>query len=268
MDIFLNFPNLSGYQAKSLPIFDLEICEEENHLAVAILLVKAGETLPDAGTEALIEDGAGSVHFKGFLSGAPKKIEGDFAQIELLAKPKNFKESLENLQKESRCHPFWDPLWVRPDKRDDFEEIQEVRTACLYCDRKTGRLSWSDWFKEEGELTKHIDFFEESVVMKVKKVPLQACTVKVHVNWIQQERGIANLGPSLRKAFPHSYVSTYTKKSLEKKWPSPGKRLGKSGVWVIKSKLKPFYPAFPFLPRFSKPLFLGEKTEGQQSYRL
>ncbi|MBX9621072.1 MAG: hypothetical protein K2X28_03435 [Alphaproteobacteria bacterium] len=267
MNIILNFHHISK-QYNKIAIFDLEICEEENHFPTATLLIKAGEPLPTSETEGVIQDSLGNIHFKGLLMGAPSKIEGDFARIKLISKLCNFMESLENLQRESRTAPYWDPLWINPDKQNDFQEIQEVRTASLYCDRKTGCLSWSDWFEGSETLDLEDNIFEDSLLVKVKRQPLEACTVKVHVNWIQQERGVSNLASSLRKAFPHSRISTYTKNSLIQKWPEPGRRLGKSGVWVIKSDLKPYYPKLPFLPRFSRAITIGEDEETRISYRL
>lgn len=267
MNIILNFHHISK-QYNKIAIFDLEICEEENHFPTATLLVKAGDPLPSAETEGILQDSIGNIHFKGLLMSAPSKVEGDFAHIKLISKPCNFMESLENLQRESRRAPYWDSLWIHPDKQNDFQEIQEIRTASLYCDRKTGRLSWSDWFEGTETIDLEGNIFEDSLLLKIKRQPLEACTVKVHVNWIQQERGVANLGPSLRKAFPHSRVSTYTKDSLIQKWPEPGRRLGKSGVWIIKSDLKPYYPNLPFLPRFSRAVTLGEDGETRTPYRL
>jgi len=268
MNIFLHFPHLASYDARNLDIFDLEIHEEENYFAQAILFLRAEEVLPPAGTEGVIQDDLGKLHFKGLLMGAPSKIKDGLAEIKLIAKPHYLKKALEALQRESRKAPFWDPLWVNPDKHEDFQDIQEVRTASLYCDRKDSRLTWSDWFEGGMTLDLQDNFFEEGFEIKIIKQPLQACTIKVHVNWIQREQGVANLGPALRKAFSHSRVSTYTKKSLEKKWPEPGRRLGKSGVWVIRSQLKPFYPSAPFMPRFSHPLTIGDEKEAQKSYRL
>jgi hypothetical protein len=267
MNIFLNFYHISE-QNNKIEIFDLEICEEENHFPVATLLVKARAPLPPAETEGIIQDSLGNIHFKGLLMGVPSKIEGDFAHIKLISKARNFMESLENLQRESRRAPYWDPLWIHPDKQGDFQEIQEVCPASLYCDRKTGRLSWSDRFEGSTTLDLEDNILEDSLLVKVKRQPLEACSVKVHVNWIQQERGVANLGPLLRKAFPHSRISTYTKNSLIRKWPEPGKRLGKSGIWIIKSDLKPYSPNLPFLPRFSRIITLGEAEESRTSYRL
>lgn len=267
MNIFLNFYRISE-QNNKIEIFNLEICEEENHFPVAILLVKAGELLPPLEAEGIIQDSLGNIHFKGLLMGAPSKVEGDFAHIKLISKPLHFMKSLENLQRKSRRAPYWDPLWINPDKHNDFQEIQEVRTASLYCDRKTCHLSWSDWFEGSETLDLEDNIFEDSLFLKVKRQPLEACSVKVHVNWIQQERGVANLAPSLRKAFPHSRVSTYTKNSLIQKWPESRKRIGKSGVWIIKSDLKPYYPKLPFLPRFSRTITFGEDEESRTSYRL
>jgi len=169
-------------------------------------------------------------------------MEGPTAEIELISKPADFLEKIALLQKKSRIAPYWDDLWIRPENHNNLEEVQDVRTASLYCDRITEELSSSDWFEGKQSFSVSPPFFSESLTTKIVRAPLKSCTVNVHAHWIQSENGISNLGPSIRRAFPHFKMSTYTKNAVLKKWPETGKRLGRSGYWILKSELKTVIP--------------------------
>ncbi len=270
MNIYLHWPTFYIYKKESLSIFNLEITQEENYFAIAHLIIDGYSSLPPTGTEGLIQGDNEEIFFKGELVGAPLKIEGCLREVELIAKPFDFSEQMESLQKKSRTRPYWDELWVRPEHHDSFAQIQGTLTASLYCDRKKGHLFWSDWFKGRQILSINQNFFQDSLQMKLIRKPLKACTVNVHAHWIQSENGVENLSPSLRRAFPLSKVSTYTKNSLFKNWPLSGKRLGRSGIWILKSKLNSTSPSSLLYPHYSPSLCLLGEGEGDQpqSYRL
>ncbi|OJW50573.1 MAG: hypothetical protein BGO67_05725 [Alphaproteobacteria bacterium 41-28] len=268
MNIYLTWLPVFLAEKDNLSIFDLEISQEENCFSKARLVIDALSFLPQPGTEGVIREQDGEILFQGSLVGSPIKMEGDFAEIELIARPNDFLEKSAALQKESRTPPYWDELWVSPEHQDDFQQVQDVRAASLYCDRRTGELSHSNWFEGEQVLSLHQDFFLDSLRVKGVGAPLKACTVKVHAHWVQSESGVSNLSSSIRRAFPHFKVSTYTQNSLLKKWPQRGKRIGKSGVWVIKSELKPTFPTSPLYQRFSPSLPLAEKGDQPKPYCL
>jgi hypothetical protein len=253
---------------ENIPIFDLEISQEEGCFSKAKFLIEAGYLLPPTGTEAMLQEENQVIIFKGALCGVPLKLEKHFCVIELIAKPIDFPQKMSRLQRESRVFPYWDALWVKNEKHNDEQEIQDVRTASLYCDRRTGNLSWSDWFEGREVLEINHNFFQESLRMKKIRNPLHGCTVKVHAHWVQMEKGTTNLGPAIGKAFPSHKLSTYTEKALTEKWPETGKRLGRSGLWVIKSELKPVTPTSPLYPPYSPPLSLSEDGDQPINYRL
>src|SRR5205085_816400 len=87
-------------------------------------------------------------------------------------------------------------------------------------------------------------------------------------HWIQSETGLSNLSAPIRRAFPHFKISTYTKEALLKTWPDTGKRLGRSGVWIVKSDLKPITPWSPLYPQYSPSLLLKKEKGSFTSYRL
>ncbi|MBS0272279.1 MAG: hypothetical protein JSR85_06495 [Proteobacteria bacterium] len=268
MNIYLKWKSSLESLNEVIPLFDLEISQKESSFAKAKLTIDASMTLPSTATEGVLYEGEAQIIFKGLLVGTPIKISGDFAEIELIAKPDNFLEQSIALQKEKRIPPFWDELWIKEDERMNFQEIQSVQTASLYYDRRTGHLSWSDWF--EGRQTHHVgqNFFYESLSTKIINTPLSSCTIKVNAHWIQSETGVENLGRDLAHAFPQRKMSTYTKKSLLMKWPASKKRLGRSGIWTLKSELKPVSPTSPLYPRFSPPLSLSEDGDSSKPYRM
>lgn len=253
---------------KDIPLLDLEIFQEEDSFAKAHLVIDVRTSLPPTGTEGIIRGNDKELFLKGHLVGTPIYIKGDVAKIELIAYPSDFKERIKVLQKACRVHPYWDGLWVPPERHTDFQEIQDVRTASLYCDRRTGELSLSDWFEGRQTLTLTDTFFPDSLVVKVIRAPLKSCTINVHAHWVQKETGVASLSSAIKRAFPRLKVNTYTQDALLKKWPEPGKRLGRSGYWVIKSTLKPMIPAASHYPTYSSALPLTKEEGEIKPYRL
>lgn len=268
MNIYLKWTQNSPAKSSILHLFNLDISQEENYFATARLVIDALTSLPPVGTEGFITLENTHTLFKGLLVGKLVKIDGDFGEIELIGKPTDFAQKNRKLQKQNRRSPYWDGLWIGPEKMGDYEEIQDVRTASLFCHPRTGELSLSDWFEGRETFTVHQNFSYQSLQVKLRKPPLQACTVKVHAHWVQGLQGIANLGPQIRKAFPHRRVNTYTEKGLTEKWPLARKRLGRSGLWVLKSELKPVLPASPLYPLYSPPLSLEETGEAPKTYRV
>lgn len=267
MNIYLKWADQNFSNQAEIPIFDLKITQEENTFAKADLTLEAGVSLPPATTEGLIRGENQDLFFKGRLVGAPVHIGGDFAGIQLIAFPADFKEKIRALQQDGRIPPFWDPLWIPPEKYENFEEIQDRRPASLYCDRKTGDLSLSDWFEGRQSLRFAENFFADSLKFKLIRAPLQSCTVTVQASWIQEETGVTNLAPAIRKAFPRAKVNTFTKNALLKNWPVSGKKLGRSGYWIVKSKLKPVTPS-PLYPAYSQAIPLREEGEDSKPYRV
>ncbi|MBI2707871.1 MAG: hypothetical protein HYX35_06150 [Proteobacteria bacterium] len=249
---------------ENVPLFDLEISQEEDFFAKARLLVEAGIPLPPCGTIGIIQ--GDELYFQGVLVGDPVKIEGKFAEIELIACPPDVSERIAIIQKDIHIPPYWDALWVKDS--DKYEEIQDAHTSSLYCDRRSWELARSDWFEGRQTLSVQGAFFQDSLRFRVIKNPFKTCTVKVHAHWIQKEEGISDLSAAIRLSFPHSKVNTYTKEALLEKWPSPGRRVGRSGVWILKSELKEMTPASPFYPAYSAPLSLREEGENPRSYHV
>lgn len=225
MNITLNWES----KGDTLPLFNIEISQEEGSFARAKLLIDALSDLPEIGTEGILRRGEDEILFKGVLESVPLKLVGHFAEIELVAKPVDFMTQIEDIQKDVRVHPYWDPLYIRPEKLKEVEERQDAKMMSLICDPKTGKISESDWLEGRQTFDINGNFFEDSLHIKTLGKPLKACSVRVHASWIQRQGGVANLSPAIRRAFPHFKVSTYTKNALEDKWPEIGEK-----TWAIR----------------------------------
>lgn len=265
MNIYLKWKQKSGFVQSHIPIFRLEIAQKEGHFARAKLTIDASTKLPPSGTLGLLDKEDGTRLLRGQLMGIPVKIDTYFAEIELVAYPDNFQEQNEELQKKSRNAPFWNALWVKPEKHDDYQEIQVIKTASLYCDRVTGKLSWSDWFNEGKTVDIGSNFFLDSLKVRLIRTPLKSCSVNVKAHWIQSDWGVENVSSAIRRAFPHHLVSTFTPQSLSKKWPETGKRVGRSGIWILKSKLRPMNPLGKTFKRSSPPIKVEAKGKSEQT---
>ena len=174
MNIYLKW---SGDYLLSMPplsLFNLEISQKENCFARVRLVIDALAVLPQTGTEGLITLENNDILFKGLLVGNLVKIDGCFGEIELIGKPIDFFDKNKALQKENRSAPYWDGLWIPPEKINDFEEIQDVRTASLFCHPRTGELSLSDWFEGRKIFAIHQKFSYQSLQVTLRKPPLQA----------------------------------------------------------------------------------------------
>lgn len=266
MDIYLKWKQPNGFVQSNLAIFYLVISEKENHFPSAKLTIDAIAKLPPTGTIGALDKEDGTRLFQGQLMGVPIKVDTYFSEIELIAIPNNFQQKNARLQIKSRKAPFWNALWVKSENHNDFQYNHSIKTASLYCDRVSGKLSWSDWFNYSKMIEIGHNYFLNSLKVRFIRTPFKSCTVNVKAHWIQSDWGVENLSSSLRRAFPQHLVNTYTPKSLSKKWPEAGKRIGRSGIWVLKSKFKPMNPLGKMFKRTSPPLKVNEKGKGERLF--
>jgi hypothetical protein len=252
----------------SIPLFDIEISEEENNFPKAKIVVDALSPYPKLGTKGMIKTSNEKVLFQGVVEASPNRVNDSLSEIILISRPPDYKVNIQTLLKKNRLHPFWDGLYIPSEKHNDFNERQDIKMTTFACHRLTGEISECDLFQGNQKLHIGGDFFKDSLKITKLKPPLSRCEVKVHVHWIQKEWGMANISSSIRRAFPNSQVSTYSKDALLKNWPERGKYLGRSGIWVLKSGLKARRPTGANYPAYSKAHPLQDEKGKARSYKL
>lgn len=163
--------------------------------------------------------------FFGRLKGLPTNLLAEAATLEFLAQPLDFLGQKQRAIAPLKVRPFWDPIFLDPQKRDDPDAILEGYSALWHIDRVTHTVSISDVLEGEGGTV----IFEQdqvpydSVQISMGQVPLQGVNVDASVSWTQQARGIVDFG---QRAF-----FSYAGGSLVSDWPKPEASLG--GGWTV-----------------------------------
>ena len=134
--------------------------------------------------------------FFGRLVGIPTNILQEVVTLQLVAKPIDFLQQKQALAETLKVRPYWDPVFIDPDKRDDVETIMEGYSAFWHVDRTTLDVTISDVISgEDGLLNFTADEVPyDSVQETVGAPPLTAIHVTGTVHWTQTAVGTVDFG--------------------------------------------------------------------------
>jgi hypothetical protein len=116
--------------------------------------------------------------------------------------------------------PYYDPIFIDTNKRDDPDTILEGWSALWHIDRTSLAISASDILVgEDGniEFTEDMALYD-SVSLQLGQPPLDNIRVEATVNWTQRTSGLMTV--------PTVNISSYTGDSLLGDWPKPGGSIG------------------------------------------
>lgn len=208
--------------------------------------------------------------FWGRLGRLPMKIEGEVIQLELTAQRENDEDSLKDLRDSMMVAPYWDPLFISHEKRQNPEwmDLLDAYSKVLYWDRLTGVPSLCDYFQGHHTLEVLGTHFANTLSVKITETPLRSLQVSLHANWKQRYQGEVTLDHLLGAKFPEGMISTLTPKFYEENWWKPGMRLKDAGYEILDASLQEETPAatgvLNLYPPCSKPLYIGEGKEARK----
>jgi hypothetical protein len=140
--------------------------------------------------------------FFGRLVGVPSEPQGDQVTVEFIARPDDYDAQKLALAEALRVAPYWDPMWIQPDMRDDPDTVLEARTQLYHTDRVTGEVTVSDILSGEDGL---IDFgglfIKDSLGIAFGSPPVRTVTVEASVTWDQAATGTVDISQQLIDAF-------------------------------------------------------------------
>jgi hypothetical protein len=249
-----------------LDILKLTIDHREGEAALAEVVV-AAVVLPPLDQRHVFISHDQTLIFAGRLVGLPLKIANDLISLELTAEPLDAEAQLQILAAHLKQPPYWDPLFVDLLEQDNPSEWLEGRSALYAWDRVTGKVCVSDLFQGRHLLDLTPVIFSDSLTVTLGETPLSHITVHLAVEWIQEAEGEVSLGPKIAAAFSGSMVNTLTPHALQATWPQEGRKIGRSGYWVVESSLKTMTPpktgVLNIYPTVTSDFAVGE--EGGQS---
>jgi hypothetical protein len=230
-------------------VFDLKITHGENQFPVASIMIRnprIGLLSPGRkqyawiSTDSLDTGGIEPLFF-GRIAGQPIAIGDRVIQVAFRARPRTVQEQKEAIAATLRVRPYWDAVWIKPERRLDPETVLESRTALWHYDRLTPTVTVSDIINgEDGiEVFTKDDYFEGSMSVAILEQPLRNIKVFGDVYWPQRATGEVDITDKIVDAFhaggssKEGHISTFTGQGLWENWPSQEDTIG--GGWFVKS---------------------------------
>ena len=189
-----------------------------------------GDSASSAGAEAL---------FFGRLVGVPSDIQENIVRLTFIGRPSNYDTQKRALASSLKVRPYWDPIWIAPERRDDPDVVLEARPQLWHINRLTHVVTVSDILAgEDGTVSfTGADIIKDSLNISYGEAPLRRVAVTADVLWNQQAAGTVDITKELVAAFAGAgttepnMVSSYTGQGLGDDWPEEDDDIG--GGWTI-----------------------------------
>jgi hypothetical protein len=184
-------------------------------------------------------DGSGFVDvFTGRLVGVPQDMQNEIVKLTFLARPDDYDDQKTALAETLKVAPFWDPIFIDPQRVADPDVVLEARTQHWHIDRVDGTVTVSDILEgEDGVIDLGDSFFYDSLKVSYTNPPLTTVNMKCELSWKQTGSGSVDLSSALEEAFAEAgyahrgYLSSYTGGGLISTWPKPNANIG--GGWKV-----------------------------------
>jgi hypothetical protein len=220
-------------------VSEFEVTQSEGDFAALSVVVKNPRVgLLSGNLWATLADGTGTL-FYGRLIGVPDDLQADSVRLTFLARPDTYDADKAALAETLKVDPFWDPVFIAPDERQNPDAVLEARPQLWHTDRVTHAVTVSDILQgEAGTTVIDPDLVPyDSVKVAPGETPAELITCRAEVHWRQQAKGQVSLSAKVMEAFEAAnsasggYIITYSGDGLFGDWPRPGQNFG--GGWSV-----------------------------------
>jgi hypothetical protein len=171
--------------------------------------------------------------FFGILSGVPDDLQAERVSLRFVARPADYDEQKEAVAETLRVRPFYDPVWLNEQYRDDPDSVLEARPALWHVHRVNHDLIASDIIEGEAGTTDFAgNLIYESVRIAPGPAPVRRVRCEAAVRWNQTAVGEIDISARVASAFAAAgtryggLASTHTGEGLERTWFNPEARIG------------------------------------------
>ena len=168
--------------------------------------------------------------FYGRMVGTPDQIQGETIRLDFLARPNDFVEQKEALADTLRVLPYYDPVWIKEDRRDDPDAVLEGYSKHWHVDRTSHVVSVSDIVSgEDGTLEfDGSQILADTLDQTYSTSPVRHCRAEGTVQYDQVASGSIDLSQMIAEAAGEGtrFVRTLTGEGLIRDWPKEGARIG------------------------------------------
>jgi hypothetical protein len=175
--------------------------------------------------------------FFGRLVGIPEDLHAEVVSLAFHARPADYDEQKAALAEALKALPYWDPVFIQADQRDNPDAVLEGRTALWHVDRVTHEVTISDIVEGEDGGAVVTDHFYDSLQLSYREAPATAINCKATIQYKQQAGGVVDFTDEIYKAFlaegsaEKGFLKSYTGGGLLSTWPKPGTSIG--GGWSV-----------------------------------
>ncbi len=161
----------------------------------------------------------------GQVLGMPSDLFGEVVTLQFTARALDYEEQKQNLAETLKVSPWYDPIFLSPEERDNPDRILEAYSGLWHVDRTSLEVTVSDVLLGEDalEVFTEADVPYDSVTCQLAQTPLRSVTVNANVTWTQTATGQIDISPR------PSIITTLTGDGLISGWPKPLSSLG--GGW-------------------------------------
>jgi hypothetical protein len=247
-------------------VLGIKIDHVEGGFPSATVVIAKTDATPDPLPEHAVlfyeRDGKRHLLFKGRLITPPLARPDRCLSLELTAETRDALAILELDQRPLKVLPFFDPLFVHSQNENDLDEILEGYTKLPHWNRQ-GDFCFSDILTGTRIIDLGDSFDKTSLKTRLVKKPIDAISVEIEAQWIQEYQGLINLSPCIMEALPDRMISTLSPKYVQKHWWKKGHKLPQTPYQIAQSELVPFDPltggAESRFPIFSAPFHIEER---------
>lgn len=234
-------------------IFSMQIDHSEGQFATAefeILNPSEGLLAPSRKKRVFVSIENGGVPkliFSGRVSGLPTDLTTETVRINYIAQPEDWEMTQDTFLQLEKVAPFWNELFVPPDRRDAPEEILAARPELLHWDRASNALVLSNVIEGATFLDVGGEFMFDTLRTTIGDPPLKAVDIDIEVQWEQLGVGEVEVATPIRNEFnntggaPNNQINTLTPYAFEIAWR--GARTP-TGYTILRSSLDPVANSF------------------------
>lgn len=177
--------------------------------------------------------------FYGRLVGIPSDMQGSVVKLTFIARPRSWDAQRAALAATMRVAPYYDPVWISADARNDPDSVLEGRPVLWHIDRVTHEVTPSLITEGEDGLVNYAgNFNRDSLSMTYSTAPGRRVGVTGVIRYTQHAAGTVDVTARVNKAFAaagssggKNLIASLTGQGLMEDWPVDGGRIG--GGWTF-----------------------------------
>ena len=190
----------------------------------------------------------------GYVIPTPKREDDEFETFEFNCSPVNWAALKVVAAQALKVLPFFEPVTVSLDSRNDVEEILDGYSSVPHCHRSTHQVTFAEITGAGSVVLDAPAPWMPGPQVSTVGTPLAGVLCDSTAEWTQSRDGDYDAGEMLENVFSQKKVSTLTPDELERSWLKPNTEVnGDSGWKVIESTIVRRYD----LPVANYPVLMG-----------